>query len=206
MKYIFVLILVLNTGFTLNAEVSIFNNFSDSIPCPDSLVCDITVDGVTIDGFHPDTLHYTLVLPDSITSLPIVSFIPCDSLSNPIITYTQGTLPLPDIVYFEIQEDTCFTQYSVLLTTELMNIVEGEMPVFSLYPNPAYESVNIQLNSELITHCEVLDLSGRLVESIPLLEGQKKYVLDVQDYGSGIHFIEVFQGKERIQTEQLIIK
>lgn len=68
-------------------------------------------------------------------------------------------------------------------------------PVVEISPNPATDRVEITIDDQLrmqITHIEVLDLTGRVVSSMPahMITAQSRhYVLDVSTLASGAYFI-----------------
>ncbi len=52
---------------------------------------DILLDGVSLNGFHPDTLHYTVTLPAGTTSLPIVTYTKGDEYQSVTVSTNNTT-------------------------------------------------------------------------------------------------------------------
>ncbi len=207
MKQLYLLIVLFCTAFSTQAYTSNYNELAEVQACPDTIICDILINGESLDGFHPDTTYYTVVLPDSITTLPMLIPVVCDSTLSCVVTYTASTLPLPDIVTFFYEcEDSCNYLYSVYLTTESMALVEEGKNQIEMYPNPAKNFVNIYINNPSLTNLSLVDFSGRLLQSIDIPDGQEDYQLDVSKYPSGMYFIEVHLDGKLLQSEKLIIE
>jgi len=70
-----------------------------------------------------------------------------------------------------------------------------------IYPNPFANEFFIEYseNTENI-HVKISDAQGRLIKQIPskVFTGRSKYKLDMQEFDSGIYFIEVEDGPDRI--------
>jgi hypothetical protein len=69
---------------------------------------------------------------------------------------------------------------------------------FDAYPNPASESITIQLHNENFNPAAIrlLDLTGRLVES-PFQTGNDFIRLDLKGLSPGIYFLELSWGDKR---------
>ena len=51
----------------------------------------IALDGTPLDGFHPDTLNYTLTLPAGTTTLPVVTYTPGDEYQTVTLNTSAAT-------------------------------------------------------------------------------------------------------------------
>ena len=75
---------------------------------------------------------------------------------------------------------------------------------FSLYPNPARDVLNIEMQQTLdMGEIQITSISGRLIEQVPLYK-QSKITIDVSQYKKGIYFISV-KGISENYTEKIAI-
>ncbi len=87
-----------------------------------------------------------------------------------------------------------------------LDLMEEQFKPIIIYPNPANNLVNIHLKNSSSAKITLADISGRLMQSINIEEGQQEYQMDISAYPSGIYFIEVFQDGQKVQSEKLIIQ
>jgi hypothetical protein len=121
------------------AEGFAFDNFNvfEHIPYTDATLSDLTVNGVTVPGFHPDTLNYTYELPYgfsgsiptifAVANAPIVSDIDIDQATA---IPGQGTVTV-------VAEDT---NYSLTYT---VNFVEADPDSNADLSNLAYNGTTV---------------------------------------------------------------
>ena len=58
----------------------------------------IALDGTPLEGFHPDTLNYTLTLPTGTTTLPVVTYTPGDDYQTVTINTSAATRTIRIVV------------------------------------------------------------------------------------------------------------
>ena len=106
-----------SSGNASGVEGFAFDNWNvvEHIPFTDASLSDLEVNGVTVAGFHSDTLSYTVTLPYGAVSIPNVVGTPNATIVDNII-YDNAVLPLPDTTFVTIiAEDTLFsTTYMVV--------------------------------------------------------------------------------------------
>ena len=59
----------------------------------------------------------------------------------------------------------------------------------SVYPNPCYEQLYIEITNYKNTIAEIFDLQGQLLQSIPLQS--YKTIIQINHINSGIYFVKV---------------
>jgi hypothetical protein len=82
-------------------------------------------------------------------------------------------------------------------------ITELNVPVFTIFPNPAKDAVYVSSvpdNSTIL----ILDLTGRIIESRRIATGGNNVKLDL-NLGSGIYFVQIKNNKTKV-TQKLMIK
>lgn len=65
---------ITSKDYSIIFNVSQFNN--------DASLSDLAVNGTTVNGFHPDTLYYNIILPHSTVTLPVISATPSDTAAS----------------------------------------------------------------------------------------------------------------------------
>ena len=72
---------------------------------------------------------------------------------------------------------------------------------FKIYPNPAKESLFIEVNSVEETEISFIDIYGREVKRVKL---EQKIKIDLNDLSKGIYFLNILKNKETLYTTKLI--
>jgi hypothetical protein len=76
---------------------------------------------------------------------------------------------------------------------------EDEM--YTLYPNPASEFVNIKLPENANVTVKIFDLNGKLMKTVQLSENNE---INISDISRGVYILDVFDGRK--STVQRLIK
>ncbi len=77
----------------------------------------------------------------------------------------------------------------------------------SIYPNPAHDEINIELNthnSSLIAHLNIYDITGRLINSERVISDRA--TMDVKDLNAGIYLLELSGDQIETQIQKLILE
>ncbi len=77
---------------------------------------------------------------------------------------------------------------------------------YTLYPNPSSNIVNFQINSEVATQVNLVNLFGKTIYSYFLEEGEGSLPIDVSGYAPGVYFLQILQNGNSIQSEKIILK
>ena len=97
-------------------------------------------------------------------------------------------------------EDGC-----ILIVDDLdvnINSVEDiDYKGFSIMPNPASNTVNIALNTNVLTDLEVMDTNGRLVYSSQILNSTE---LDVSGWDQGVYFVSISNELGRTTSRMIV--
>jgi hypothetical protein len=156
-----------------------------------------------------------------------VDLIAIDSLGNAINVdwYADMFYIYDDVYYFYSSSDTvrvvddgmfyaaavdCYNQSAVVEAGQLCR-VSSEVPhsdFISIYPNPASDRLNLNINSEKDGNCivQVLDLAGKIQRSfeMQLTEGANRLDLDISDVASGLYIIYVNAGRRSLQKKLVV--
>ncbi len=119
-------VLITNTNIpgTANIEVTAQDgtttltycvNYIQSVLSTDALLSDLTLDGVTVPGFDPDTLNYTVELADTVTIVPLVGYATSDGNASAIIN-APGVLPGIATVTVTAEDGFTMLVYTINIT------------------------------------------------------------------------------------------
>ena len=76
----------------------------------------------------------------------------------------------------------------------------------SIYPNPVKDHFTIELdNHELMNQVEVINIEGRVVESIAI-NALSKINVKVNDWVPGIYMLKITTNNNEILTHKILIK
>lgn len=102
----------------------------------------------------------------------------------------------------QLNPDLLFT------TATLRGSNESEFPKIlinnsniSIYPNPAFNKINIEMPGERLATVILTDVQGRLLKKVKITSAG---VIDVSDITAGLYFIKIISGST-IKTEKVII-
>jgi hypothetical protein len=123
------------------------------------------------------------------------------------VTYDPDGNSNPASITFHVYEEgNSGTYVSLVMDTEHVGISDiEERNGFTVYPNPAVETITIKPHDDLIGHDFVItDILGKRLHS-GIFEGGK-LGLSVRDYPKGLYFVSVYENNRLIESKKLIIK
>lgn len=94
---------------------------------------------------------------------------------------------------------TC-TAYTVTAVTGIEDEVISEI---SAYPNPVVNSLTIALGNNTAESINIIDMTGRTVETIAVSNGTE--TVDMSNYNNGVYFYQVVSNGVAIKTEKFIV-
>lgn len=106
----------------------------------------------------------------------------------------------------DIDDDFNRDVWIVQLDASTLDIVEQEKNVFTVYPNPVSDIVNIDfLENQNVSHIQVYSSDGKLVlTQITSENGQKAYKLDMSSFPKGLYSLLIHS--EKGVSSQKIVK
>ena len=84
--------------------------------------------------------------------------------------------------------------YSEFITNTNTNIAESQF--IKLYPNPANETLTIETQNLETTFAKLLDSTGRLIKTLPIVTRTNTY--NISELESGVYFIRIPQKEEMV--------
>ncbi len=83
-----------------------------------------------------------------------------------------------------------------------LSIEQHNTPSWSVFPNPADNKLNIQIQNGFVAkRIEVTDMTGRVVQKI--IGPKNQQVLDIQDWPSGVYFVQLV-GEYTTHTKKVV--
>ena len=81
---------------------------------------------------------------------------------------------------------------------QFTGIEENQASVYSVYPNPAHNEINISVASDLIgTLFTITDNAGRVVLIESFEDTEQK--VDISSFGNGVYFIRTTEGNRPVK-------
>lgn len=152
-------------------------------------------------GFFNDTANWVR-MTDTITAAggEIYLIIGCFNQDPSVDTVYVGNGDL--VLAYHFLDDVSLIPLDSLLTIETV----GQIP-FNLYPNPATETVQIELRRQQKVEVLVSDVLGREVyHEIPRSVRNDKLVLDVSNWPNGIYLVSVIGQNGVKSTQRLVVQ
>jgi len=95
--------------------------------------------------------------------------------------------------------------FTILAPAGVNNVVNN-MEQVAIYPNPASETVNIALNGASVETIRVMDIQGRIVETILQDNKQQIITIPVSNYRAGVYFVQLQSGSDVITKKIVVTK
>jgi PKD repeat protein len=110
---------------------------------------------------------------------------------------------LPGNYSVMVQDNHSCTAVSPFVIDWETTLTEINESVYSIYPNPAYDMLNVQFDGQICETIEIYDMLGQIVNTVN--PSEDNVTVDVSDMRTGIYFVKViFADKEF--THKIIVK
>ncbi|MGK0391587.1 MAG: cytochrome c peroxidase [Maribacter sp.] len=121
-------------------------------------------------------------------------------------------LPADALVQYKVRSNcdgNDWSEYSALYTHDLSavaKLAQGTLDAIKLYPNPAKEVLNVQLNTVGYAQISISDISGRLVlnKNVIINETGQTEILDISKLVKGYHILTI-QTNEGIVSKKFVV-
>lgn len=124
---------------------------------------------------------------------------------NPIAGATGNSTTITGVgSYTVVVIDEYGCEYPSTAISFAVGIEQQNLPTWSIFPNPAENKVNVQINNGFeVRKLMVTDMTGRVIQTIPV--GKQQYILDIHDWPSGVYFVQIV-GDNTTYTKRLVKK
>jgi hypothetical protein len=123
--------------------------------------------------------------------------------------YEPGVNSGTTTIRYTVQKDADATDntFVILSFSTISAVLPTETKVFSVFPNPASDVVNIEMkegnNAGIF---EIFDISGKIVKNFQLSPIHSQLKIDVSQFESGIYFCRFFGNDSVEKIVKLLIK
>lgn len=126
---------------------------------------------------------------------------------KPLSGYSVGTvIPAQAEIYFDFNAPVITNTFETTFVEENLSVSDSKFNAFTIYPNPAEESVRIKFNISLNNNAEIeiYDLKGRIVlrNEVKTTSQQR---IDVGNLSAGVYLLKL-KDASRETVKKLIIK
>ncbi len=83
------------------------------------------------------------------------------------------------------------------------NLIES---LFIVFPNPASSHINIHIKNMEDGTISILEVGGKVLQSVSLHPNKTEYTLNIEGYAKGIYFLNIQMEGEKIMVEKLIVR
>jgi hypothetical protein len=179
------------TSLTYSVTINVAKN-------DDATLADLKVDGLTIDGFQPSQLFYTLILPSGTLTIPAITATATDESAS-IIVSLPAQLPGLATVKVTAEDGSTFQTYEITLRYPLSGINTADQSVsICIFPNPCsgiFQITYKTLKNSLI-NLTVIDPTGRVLYTLNEQITNLVYTREIQltNPTTGIYFIRFIDG------------
>ena len=140
----------------------------------DATLSDLKVNGVTIPGFLPSILNYTMELPEGTTTVPVVTATTNDPLAghvvnnaaslpgttNVVVTSANGSITKTYAINFTVAGSTSGSQYCETEVWHFGNPLEVVSAVYLTITNSGSKSMLVEIESANADPVDVLIIDG----------------------------------------------
>jgi len=143
-----------------------------------------------------------LLLKISPTSFAIAQ---ADQNASITVNDTENwTKYVPIVVRFDgsVTTTTAF-DYNFTIKNSLTSQIENNLTadLISVYPNPAVNTITIDVENYESYTLEIIDLTGKSIQRNKLTQNK----IDVSSIENGIYFLNIFENNELVKTQKVII-
>ncbi|MBT8319211.1 MAG: T9SS type A sorting domain-containing protein, partial [Gramella sp.] len=91
-------------------------------------------------------------------------------------------------------------------TSTTMNDESAESKSFALYPNPAVNNVNVEVQDDTISSVAIYNMNGQMLDKISFSNAQSRVRIDVSHLIQGMYVLKVNTGTGDTMTKQFVKK
>jgi hypothetical protein len=93
--------------------------------------------------------------------------------------------------------------FTIVTATEVKNVANEANNVV-IYPNPANDVFNIALNGANVDNIRIMDIQGKVINTIATDKNQPIIKVPVNDYAAGVYFVQLQSGSS-VMVKKIVI-
>ena len=169
-------------------------NYSD-----EARLSSITLDGVPLEGFSPDTYYYDVKIPVGQIEEPVLVGTPMNSGA---LTLTSMAFAIPGTAKIDVYAEDRYAhkQYELHYSYDYVGVNDEKISTISVYPNPAHDVLNIiGLNNADVS---LLSSSGNVVIRKTNFSGN---TLDISKLSRGVYILDISTNTHQKIQKKIIV-
>ncbi len=171
------------------------------VPSEDNTLSDLMMDGKTIEGFHPDTLDYTIYIDTKSYDIPEIEV----ELNDPTasVEIIQATT-IPGEATIKVtagngDSRTYTIHFKIATAVNELNLAE-----FKCYPNPALERLFVDVPASMeIDAIRVLSITGEQ-HYFEYVSIYARIEINTSQYSPGVYFVQIIDKTKNIYSKKII--
>jgi len=164
----------------------------------DATLSDLTVNGVSVDGFGSDVLEYNVLLPLGTTEVPTVVGTPNDLNAS---AFVMNATTLPGTTQIVVTAENGITQLTYIVNFTIATGVENLSFGRNITPNPANEIIQIR-NMENST-LKIYSLTGKLMNTREITENNVS--MDISFLPAGSYFFNFTNNENTVSIKVIVL-
>jgi hypothetical protein len=172
----------------------------------DATLMQINIDGVILQGFDSDVLHYEVELASGTTDVPFVEGIAASPWAEVETTQADnitGEEEERTAIILVTAEDGSTLNYTVLFTLDDTSVSEIIGASFRIYPNPALDRIYFELPSGFES-VQLYNINGLMV--MESTDNSGSGVLNLENLPSGMYFLKFSNHEGQSHIQKMIIR
>jgi hypothetical protein len=168
----------------------------DAMFATDATLTDLTVDGVTIEGFSPDVYEYTVTLPQGTTDIPVVEGVVSDENATKIVV---PAYELPGSATVDVFAEDLSTHNNYTVNFDLsVGFGDQTIKAVNVFPNPSTGQVSITG----VDHVQVtvINTTGAVVAKY---DDFSSGMINLSHLEEGIYFLNILINDQRIINKKV---
>jgi hypothetical protein len=160
---------------------------------------DITLDGVSLEGFDPDVFEYNVKLPVGTVEEPVLNGIPMDDGAMMIVNMAFA---IPGTASIKVIAENLFDseEYIINYSYDYVGEEENQKELISVYPNPANEILYFTgLNNSDVS---ILNASGRVIIEKNNFSGSS---INIGNLSQGVYIVNIRTNDGQYMRKKIMV-
>jgi len=159
----------------------------------------ITYNGIPVPGFDPGVFNYEIELPLGTTEVPAVEATLADA-NGTVVVVPAWELPGTTVVDAFSESLVNRSTYNIHFSVEVGIGEEGNVPVISLYPNPAHDMLYV--GGAQGADIRIYNITGQLIMDRNSFEDTS---IDISSFDNGIYTVQVVKEDKTVVNKKITV-
>ena len=166
----------------------------------------ITVNGMEIPSFHPDTSSYDFEVPHGESIIPKVLGYANDTMAKVVVAQASSIPGMATIIVTSESGDSTKTYEINILEADESSVSSSSLNSKFLFPNPTSGRVTFDLSDyDYVQSISLIDLKGAIIYQNSDVKGQKTFSIKLNHLDPGMYLVRLEDfNKNILATTQLV--